>query len=430
MGGRVAALVVLLLAALVLSGCNGSKETDDIVYIIGVGLDKADNRMIKVTFQFAVPRALGAGGGGGGGSDSRETSAMASFTAPSIAEAYNQATTVLSRMPNSSHARMFIIGTELAKDGVGDIIASLGRYRQFRGSMYLLTVKDGTAEDFMKNLKSVLEILPSKYVEGMMLTSQESGYYPASSIHHFYARIKGKTASPYTALVAINPMTGKDRPGGRMIPGEKAEEYTAGNLPISGSIIPANFAGTALYCTDKLVGVLTTEETLMAQLLTGELKRTFLPLADPLAPDKPMNTIIKLREKPKITPSLTDGRYRFDVAITIEGEITSIPSGIHYEETTLRLQLEDHISAILRQNILKMLTKTQELRSDIVGFGYYARRLYETYPQWDQARERWEQDYSQAEIQVKVTTKIRRSGLTWKTMPIFSDPSAKEAKGQ
>ncbi len=151
MRGRVAALAVLLLAALVLSGCNGSKETDDVLYVIGIGIDKADNRMIKVTFQFAIPRALGAGGSSGG-SDSKETSAIITFTAPSIAEAYNQANVILSRIPNFSHARMFIVGTELAKDGVGDVMASLNRYRQFRGSMYLLTVKDGTAEDFMKHL--------------------------------------------------------------------------------------------------------------------------------------------------------------------------------------------------------------------------------------------------------------------------------------
>ena len=429
MRGRVAALAVLLLAALVLSGCNGSKETDDVLYVIGIGIDKADNRMIKVTFQFAIPRALGTGGSSGG-SDSKETSAIITFTAPSIAEAYNQANVILSRIPNFSHARMFIVGTELAKDGVGDVMASLNRYRQFRGSMYLLTVKDGTAEDFMKHLESILEILPSKYVEGMMLKSQEAAYFPDSSIYHFYNRLTGKSASPYTALVALNPLTGRDRPGGSKISGEKSEEYTAGNLPISGNIIPVNFAGTALYCTDKLVGVLTTEETLMVQILTGDLKRTFLPLADPLVPDKPINIIIKLREKPKITSSLTEGRYRFVVSVTLEGELTSIPSGIHYEQSNYRVQLENQISTVVGQNLLKMIHKTQKLRSDITGFGYYARHLYGTYPQWLQAREHWEEDYGQAEIEVTVTTKIRRAGLMWKTMPIFSDPSAKEARGQ
>ena len=429
MRGRVAALAVLLLAALVLSGCNGSKETDDVLYVIGIGIDKADNRMIKVTFQFAIPRALGTGGSSGG-SDSKETAATVSVTAPSVAEATNQINTISSRVPNFSHARMFIIGTELAKDGIGDIMASINRYRQNRGSMYILTVKDGTAADVMNNLKSAMEILPSKYVESMMLSSGESGYYPASLLHEFYTRLKSKSASPSTALVALNSLTGQHRPGGSKIPGEKAEEYTAGNLPISGKVLPANFAGTALYRSDKLVGFLTTEETLIVHLATGKLKRTLLSLADPLAPEKAVNIIIKLREKPTITPSLTDGRYRFDVSLTLEGEFTSIPSGIHYEQSAFRLQLEDHISAIVRQNILKMLAKTQELHSDVAGFGYYARHLYGTYAQWQQARVHWEEDYGQADIQVQVTTKLRRTGLMRQTEPIFPDTTDKKEKNQ
>ena len=420
MGGRLKALTILLLAALLLSGCNGSKETDEVAYIIGVGLDKAEDRKIKVTFQVAIPHTLGSEKGL---EDPQAAARQVTYTAPNLAEAYNLADIQLSRSSNTSHTKMVVFGSELAKDGVGDFMASFLRYREYRGTVYILTVKDGTAEDFIRNIRSSLELLPSKYVEGVMLIGKETGYYPTSYIHTFYTRLTGKSAAPYTALVAVNPMTGRDRPEGILLPGEIAKEYTAGNIPTQGKVIPVNFAGTALFREDKMVGTLTTEETRMLQILLGHLKRAFQPMVDPLAPDKPMNVRIRLREKPKIDAALRDGRYQFHVAVHLEGEITSIPSGINYENSESRKQIEDYLSKLIQAELMKVLAKTQQLQSDVVGFGYYARHLYGSYPQWQKAREHWIEDYSQAEITVTVKTSLRRAGLMWQTLPIFSDSS-------
>ena len=420
MGGRLKALTILLLAALLLSGCNGSKETDEVAFIIGVGLDKAEDRKIKVTFQVAIPHTLG---GEKGTEDPRAAARQVTYTAPNLAEAYNLADIQLSRSSNTSHTKMVVFGSELAKDGVGDFMASFLRYREYRGTVYILTVKDGTAEDFIKNIKSSLEILPSKYVEGVMLIGKETGYYPTSYIHTFYVRLKGKSAAPYTALVAVDPMTGRDRPEGTRLPGEIANEYTAGNIPSRGNVIPVNFAGTALFREDKMVGTLTTEETRILQLLLGHLKRAFQPMVDPLAPDKPMNVRIRLKNKPKIDAALRDGRYQFHVAVHLEGEITSIPSGINYERSEYKKQLEDYLSRLMQAEMVKMLAKTQQLQSDVVGFGYHARHLYDSYPRWQEARKHWIEDYGQAEITVTVKTSLRRAGLMLETLPIFSEPS-------
>lgn len=419
MGPRLTALAALLLAVLLLSGCNGSKETDEVAYVIGLGLDKAEDRKIRVTLQFALPRALGGEKGG----DSQTAFAAATYTAANLAEAYDLAPTMVSRSINTSHARMFVVSAELAKEGVGDFLAAFARNRELRGTMYLLTVQEGTAAEFLGSIKSLLENLPSRYVEGMMLTSGEIGYYPSSLAFHFMSRLKERSAAPYTALVGINPLTGKGRPEEPKIPGEKSEEYTAGHIPVTGKVIPITIAGTALYREDKMVGTLTTEETRMLQILTGQLKWSNLPLVDPLAPAKPVNVRIGLREKPAIHAAMGEGRYQFRAAIHLEAEITAIPSGIHYEAPELRKQLEDWISAYVQNHITQMIGKTQELQSDVAGFGYTARHLYASYPEWRKASETWNEDYSRAEITVEVKTSLRRTGLIWQTLPIFSNPA-------
>lgn len=414
MGYRKVLVTALLLISLLLTGCNGARETDEVAYVIGIGFDKHKDEMIKVTYQIAIARALG----GEGSASSKESTVLLSVIAPSHAEARTLLKTTLGRTPNLSHNKVFFIGEELAKGGIGYVTAPLIRHRDFRGSMYLVTIQNGTAEDFIKKMQPKLEILPSKYVETMMLTSNEAGYYPQSFLHDFYSRLKGKSAAPYTALAALNSPSGRNAPEGVRSKGDKAFEYTAGNIPMTNHEATINFAGIALYKDDKMVGTLTTEETRMVQILSNKFPRGFLVISDPQSPKKLLHLNMRLGEAPKIKASVADKKYFFDVSVLLEGEITAIASATNYERPDLRQVLEEHISETIRHDIMKMLVKTQRLKADVVGFGYHARTLYATFPEWRSIGEDWNDHYSEAEIRVTVSTKIRRSGLMWQTTPI------------
>ena len=420
MGSRFLLVVALVAVTVLLTGCNGARETDEVVFVIAIGLDRADEGMVKVTYQIAVSRALGMEA-----SDAKQTASTITITAPSLAEARNLLKTTIGRSPNLSHNKVFVIGEEMARQGVADAIAPLNRFREFRGTMYLLTVQNGSAEEFLTKLKPVLEIIPSKYIETMMLTADEAGYYPPSFLHEFYNRLTGKSAAPYTALVAINPMTGQSKPSGTKTASEKIDEYTAGNIPMKGASSPTNFAGMALYKEDKMVGVLTTEETRMFQMLSGDFTHGFLSVTDPQVPKKGININLRLGESPKIKATMVDGRHQFDVTILLEGEVTAIASGINYERPDLREQLEQHVSGIIKRDMLKIIDKTQLLGTDVVGFGFHARRLYPTYSEWEKIAQTWTKDYTAAEINITVKTKIRRTGLMWQTTPIFKDKDGK-----
>ena len=55
------------------------------------------------------------------------------------------------------------------------------------------------------------------------------------------------------------------------------------------------------------------------------------------------------------------------------------------------------------------------MKTDVVGFGYLARTNFRTYDEFMKLD--WPQIYSEADIKIKVKTKIRRTGLMWKTIP-------------
>ncbi|MBU2703757.1 spore germination protein KC [Sporomusaceae bacterium BoRhaA] len=419
MGLRFAAVICFTLMTIFISGCNGGRETDEVAYVIGIGIDKAGEGELNITYQIAIPKALGSGGGGSGESgDSAGSKSVETVTihTNNIAEARNILNTLMARVPNLSHNKAFFIGEELARQGVGDIFGPLVRYREYRGSMFIAIVRGGTAQDYLKKLNPKLELLPSKFIETMMLTHNETGYYVRSNLQEFYKSMKSGSDSPHAALISTNSVDGQDLPSGEKLPYEKLNEYLAGDIPVYGSAAASNFAGTALFRHDKMVGTLTTEETRMLLILQGNLPRAFTVIEDPQLPDKAVNIQMRLGEKPTITLSSKDGYLVFDVSVMLEGEVTAIPSGIHYEQGKDKKQLEAELSAVIQNQIEKMLKKTQLMGSDPVGFGYYSRTLFPTYQAWQQ--QNWDEIYPSVQFHIHVTTKLRRTGLMGKTSPI------------
>lgn len=414
MGIRLMLVLLVSIALLFTAGCSGARETDEVGYVIAMGIDKAPEKdKINVTYQLAIPRALS----GTGDSDSKEATEIITITANTAVEARNLLNTSIARVPNLSHIKVIILGEEIARQGVGDFIAPLQRSREFRGSMYVVVAHESTAEDFIKKLTPRLEILPSKYVETMMLSNTENGYYGRSFLHDFYNRLKGGSAAPYATLVAVNSMNGKDLPTDKKRSGEKNDEYTAGNIPLMGEGPAANFAGVALFKADKMVGTLTNEECRMMSLLQGKnAPNCFLAVADPNVPDKAVNIIFRLGRKPNTEITLQDGRFILDVNVMLEAEVTSIPSAINYEMDGYKEQLEEQISQVVHGEMMNMLDKTRFLGTDPVGFGYPARAMFRTFDEWREIN--WSEAYSKADFRVKVTTKIRRSALMWQSSPI------------
>lgn len=403
--------MVLIVVTGLLTGCAGAQETDQVAYAVAIGLDLADEpEKVSVTYQIAVPRALTAQGNSG----KEGASVLMTIKAHNLAAARDFNKSIAARIPNLSHTKVFIIGEDLARKGIGKIMGPIMRFREFRGSMFIIIVKGDKAANFMEKNKPPLETLPSRYYETMLLSYTETGYFLPSNLHDFYTRLRSHSGAPYATLVGINPNTGEGQPSGTKAPLEKVEEYLAGDMPRQQRpISQGEFAGTAIFKADRMVDTLTTEETRMVAILQGKMVHGFIVVQDPLEPKDSINVAIRLGRQPKLAVALADGQARITADVFLEGEISSISSGLNYEARELRPLLEDQISQLIEGEMRKMLVKTQASGSDIVGFGFRARPLFATYQDYQQTD--WSGLYQEAQIEVKVTTRLRRTGLTWRT---------------
>lgn len=417
---RVILIALLILSALLASGCFGARETDEIAYVLAIGFDKSKNVAGKfdVTYQIAVPRAIA-----GEGAKGEDVSIVVTVTAESLAESRSMLNSIVARNPNLGHVKVMVIGESLARQGLGEVIGPLTRVREYRDSVFVIVVNGDTAQNFLKKNHPKIDIVPSRYFETMLLTADETSYFLKANFHEFYNSMKSGSAAPFATLGGINPGDGFGQVDEEHKPPAKADRYKAGNMPLSSGDIkgsetanPVEFVGTAVFHGDKMVGTLNNAETQMAAILRADFARGIFGVDDPLEPKKAALVNLRLGRKPKLKADIIDGKAYIKADIFLEGEIATLPSGINYESEEYRPLLEEQLSQMIQQATLDMLRKTQAMKSDIVGFGYVARGSFSTYDEYKKIR--WDDLYSQAEITVNVETKIRRTGLLWKTRAI------------
>ncbi|CUH94964.1 hypothetical protein P22_1033 [Propionispora sp. 2/2-37] len=410
---RLIGCMLLGLTMLLNAGCSGARETDETGFVLALGVDKSnEDGMVKYTCQIAVPQA---GSPEEGKSDDSKGQVSVSVEARSLAEARNLFNSSLARTLDFSHMKVLIIGEELARQGINDIFAPLMRYRDMRGSTYIVITNQITAEEYIQKNKPILEQVMSRYYESMMFAARESGYYMSTNLHEFYIRLKDFNGAPYATLVGSREEKQEDKPEGSLFPEEISKEYTAGNLSgIKGN--PDQAMGLAVFSGDRLAGKLTNEETRMVAILRGEFPTGFYVLADPLVPEKFINLSMRLNGKPDVKLRRIGEQIFIDIKIKMEGEITAIPSGINYEDGKYRNILENSINTLLAKQMMKMIDKTQGWGCDVAGFGVYLRPQVTT--QQELMALDWKTMYRQAEVNVSVNTVLRRTGLMQRTVPV------------
>jgi spore germination protein KC len=403
------ALIFILLVCLFTTGCNGARETDEIAWVVSIGLDKATDGDLWVTYRIAVPAALAGAADGGG---SKESSSIETIKAPTLAEAGNILNTALSRAVSLSHLTIIVISEELARSGVQEVFAPLLRYREFRGAVFVVVVRGNAREAFTAN-KPKIDMLISRWVHNYMRTYDETSFFLPVTLHQFYTRLKSSGA-PLAIAYGINPLDGEDHGGGSPA-GDKAKNYLPGELPREGGNY-TEFVGMAVFKEDKLIGFLASEETRALSILLGRFPRGVMTVNDPLAPGHTVNLNMRNGRKPKISVD-TSGEYPvIGIDVLLEGEIISIPTGINYETTEYLDLLETQVSRITRANIENMLLRTQAWGTDVADFGYYIRPNFSTMQDLEQYN--WDRRFRQAVFDIRVHTEIRRTGLMRKTTPI------------
>lgn len=419
-----------------LSGCYDRREVDDLTYAIAIGFDKGTVNPLKLTVQYAIPLAMGTGGGGGGGGGGEsggggsKSLGLVTLEAPTIFSGMNMLNNFIGKQINMSHAKVAVFSEEIARSGeIHYYLHAMVRGREFRPNMYI-AVSRGSAEDYISSIKPVQEADPAKYYELKFKTYTYTGFSADTELSNFYNFQESLSRQAVATLVGVGSYeSSKDIDPSKSTAPEKGRskplmgDYKAGQIPKAGDI-KGETLGLAVFDGTKMTGEMDGEEATMYLMASGEFDHAFLTFPDPLSKSSFVVLNVKQSRKPVYKVDITGERPKITVWIKLEADFLSIQSGIGYEEGSKLIQFEDSSEQFLRNEIVRLLNRTsKELHSDIVGFGRYAKGKFLTWDEFD--RFNWLGKYKDAEFNVNVDLKIRRTGLMIRSLPAYSS-SGKE----
>lgn len=409
---------IIIMASLSLAGCWGSRETDQIAYILAVGIDKGEKDNIVVTVSIANPTALiGGGGGGGGGGDSERNSAVYSVETHAPLAMPSLLNTTIDRRLSLLHTKAFIFSEELAREGINKWILPLIRSREVRGTAQVFISK-GKAKDFIEKNDPFLDFSPSKQYDLLYMLSREHGLYSSIQLTQFYNNLKSLSIETTAPLVGIHLGEFESaKPGVEKGGDFDLGNYVAGEVPVTGKN-QSQFIGSAVFRGDKMRGYLNGHETRCYLMIRGLFRDGFINLLDPLGegPDY-VGFLTHQARSPEYKVAIDqDGNVSIDVEIFMESEIIS-HTGVN---TIARLDhksiYEDAFSKYIEQGCNTLIKRTQdEFGSDIFGFGQHVKHRFWTIQPWEEFE--WLGHYAEADINVTVHNTIRRTGLIMKTIP-------------
>lgn len=409
---KIAFLVMIIFLCSILTGCYDQREIDDLAYPLAMGLDVGEADVLRMSLQLAAPLKIGGGGGDGGdGGNQGESSSVISIDTPSIYSGLNLINNVVSKEINMSHVKLLVISKKLAESGILKYIRAIYRGREFRPDIFVV-VSNGHADEYLKNVRPILESNPAKYYD-LLLGKDYSLYYPTVQINDFYNKIVSDYAEPVAVFSDIGKYESTDE-----LPKPKDSTHTnllefeaslgAGEIPIIAKK-ENEVMGMAIFKNAKMVGIASGVDASAYKMITGDYNYSFWTIADPQAEGLYVMMNVTKRGKPDIKVNIEDDEsVAIKVFLDYEGDIVSIQSGLAYEENPSII--EEATKQVVKANIVKFLKKTtDEYDSDICGFGRYVKGKFTTWDSWKSFN--WPGKYKNTTFDIEINFKIRRTGL-------------------
>ncbi len=378
-GRNIKIFIITLFAFMQLlqTGCWNNRDLAQLSIGTGIGIDKAGEGRILITVQIVKPSSAMKKGQGSGTGDKKSVTNVTQV-GDSVFEALRD---ILKKVNNKiflSAAQIIIIGEDIARDGVADILDFFERDHEIQIKTNIAIAKGITARELLEMNSEASEI-PAGYIAETL----ENG--------------DGRAKTIKTMLIDLSKII--EMPGKQMVIGtvSKNESKTV------------DAEGTAVFYTDKLVGWLSPEETRGYLFAAGKVKSTIITFWNPSSPQKRVSVEI-IRSSSKLGVEWENGRPVFTIKIKSEGNLADQQDGGDLTEKDVLDQCEQELRQQIMRDVEEMLKISQkQCKSDILGFGEIIHKYHLKY--WRGAEANWKEIFSQTPVKIEVEAKIRRSGL-------------------
>lgn len=381
-GRRTSLLILLgLLSTSFLTGCWSSIELNNRSFVRMMLLDKAASG-IELTLSFPLPNRLIPGQSGGTGELQGKPFTFVSATGDNISEAYRIVQSDLSRKITFGQTSVIVIGSELAKEGISQVLEFVAREPRF-------------------HINANLFITPGKAKE-LMLTPVVFERFPADILlaytrEHVTVDMTTKDclAASYYGGDMIIPML---KFKAITIPSEKQKQQTWMGTD-----------GAALFRDGKMVQVLNTYEMRGAKWILGKMKDAEISIPSP-TDGKQLSYMVN-QSRSKIRPVLSGGELTFHIECEADASLIASNSLIRLQEPGVERKLSQKLEAMIETRMKDAIESSKRIGADIFQLSSY---LDWHYPQeWRNRASHWREEYrSKIKVVPHAFVTIKRLGTT------------------
>lgn len=361
---RVKKLWLLLPICLLLQGCWDSKDIDNRIIAVTMGITSAEKGQIELWLRFPRPETTTAAGGKGG-SSLKGSFVLVKQKAPTVAAAIDRTQLKLSKGVDIASVQTILITEDIAKKGVYPYLEFAIRNRLVPMNT-LVAVVQGSLEPLLGRES------PTGESAGMIINNffeEHIGGAPRktkASLWNIYSRI-------------YNPMEAS------VVPRISANDETL-----------IKSIGTVYFSGDQMAGTLTPKESLIYALMRKKIRGAEIETVHKADVRITDNTVHVKESIGK------DGRPIIHVRIRLVFSLMDLSN----KERLTRSEIEQAVNQVLERRAKSVFAKTQKAGADIFGFGNHFRGRLEP-----REYKKWPEMYKHAKIDFQVESELRNTGL-------------------
>ncbi|MDQ6597424.1 Ger(x)C family spore germination protein [Bacillus salipaludis] len=386
-------LIIFLLIILflpIVSACWNQKELTDLAFVMALGIDRGENQKFEFSVQIVNPGNVSSGQNGGG---QGLPIVVYKSSGNTLTEAARKLTKQISRRLYYAHTNLVVVGEEVAKTDLLDLLDALDRDPEFRTTTELVVARNVKAEDMISTL-SLLDKLPvNKITKEINTTEKLLGENMHVPIDDFLAALVSKGKQPLAngiRLIGDTENVGKS---------DILQKTKADGIPAA--------AGLALFKRGKLTGWVDQKNARGVVWVLNKVQSTDINVS--WNGKKDALSVAPIRSKTKVTPSMKNGKPLINVFIENEGWISEANTAIDLSNPEVINKIDQLVQNEIQKEVLAAIKAVQRKKSDVFGFGETIHRTYPLY--WKKIKTDWDNQFAELDVNVQVASYVRREGI-------------------
>lgn len=395
-----ARLCVVLSLFTLLAGCYDMHETDDLAYMVALGVDGAEDGQFLYTFQFAMPSRILENNKDENSQSASAESSVTTLTvkAPTFYLALEDTEKSLGKQATFMHLRLIVYAEQLARQGLGEEFMRFMREANLHSNT-IFAVSGVSAREYLKSIQPPEKRSPISYYDSVFLSTFKP-FLENTKLHKFYYDFAAEGRHAVAAYVGT--MEYKDGEG-LMLPAAGGDTSdSASKAPLKPKII-----GLALFSGTKMVGTADAPETKLYQMITSTFSSSVFTVSDPSDPLRQISARLSYLKDPVYDLKIVNGAPKVGVHLYLTCESLGMPEGQGSGLNT-EAYLEAFAAAIKQKTESLLYRTAQEYRADVFGIGKRFRRFFSTWEEWTNYR--WDEKYPLSEFQVFVHIRAKTFG--------------------